>query len=714
MPPGPDPAPVVVPGHPVLVIGAGFSGTLTVVHLLRGPAPPGMRILWLEREPPFGRGLAYRTWDDNQLLNVPAGNMSALPDEPAHFLAWCRQGDPALNAGSFVPRRLYGDYLQQLLAATEQAHPAVLQRVAGEAVALLPGGPQRGFVAQLHDGRQVPAQQVVLALGHAPPAWPAEWSGPSDRSDSSDGSDQPDRPTRPGLAALAEDARCIANPWQLAALDALPQGQPVLLLGTGHTAVDVLFRLCSAGPRPVWMLSRRGLLPQAHRTATAAPVQRPWPAWLAGVPLEVRPLLRAVRTEAARCVAQGGDWRDAMNELRPHTPALWQALSLAQQRRFLRRLRPWWDVHRHRLAPSAHQRLGQLRADGHLQVLAGRLMDASTDADGLHLHVHVQDRGGGAVQVLHVAAVVNCSGPQTDVRAQAAPLVQQLLAQGWLQPDVLRQGLAFDADGRALGAGGQPVPGLHVIGPVLKARFWEATAVPELRGHAARLAGVVLQAVQQTVGDSQTAGQADQSGSGVPLQLLSAAGIARLAADATTDARPAAKPSAPWVSTPAVRAKAPTNALSDSLAPAAGFAPVPQPASCPPGLATLPVRLHPGDDLRRGIEAAVQAQGLAGGFVVAGIGSLRPALIRLAGAEHSLRLDQDLELLSLSGSVAAGHSHLHASVSLPDGRVLGGHVAYGCTVRTTAELLLALLPTWQLSREPDPATGYAELVVRPV
>jgi predicted DNA-binding protein with PD1-like motif len=129
-------------------------------------------------------------------------------------------------------------------------------------------------------------------------------------------------------------------------------------------------------------------------------------------------------------------------------------------------------------------------------------------------------------------------------------------------------------------------------------------------------------------------------------------------------------------------------------------------------MALLPLRLHPGDDLRRAIEAAVAAQGQEAAFVVCGIGSLRPAVLRLAGAETSLHLDAEFEILTLSGSVAGpggGGSHLHLSLSDAEGRVLGGHAGHGCTVRTTAELLLMLLPDWRFTREPDAATGHAEL-----
>jgi uncharacterized protein len=132
-----------------------------------------------------------------------------------------------------------------------------------------------------------------------------------------------------------------------------------------------------------------------------------------------------------------------------------------------------------------------------------------------------------------------------------------------------------------------------------------------------------------------------------------------------------------------------------------------------PAMTLLPIRLKPGDDLRRAIEAAVAAQDCGAAFVVSGIGSLSTTRLRLAGANEPTDIAGDVEILSLAGSVAVHASHLHASVADAAGRVLGGHVAHGCIVRTTAEVLLALLPDQHFSREFDPATGYEELVVRP-
>jgi len=128
---------------------------------------------------------------------------------------------------------------------------------------------------------------------------------------------------------------------------------------------------------------------------------------------------------------------------------------------------------------------------------------------------------------------------------------------------------------------------------------------------------------------------------------------------------------------------------------------------------TLPLRLNPGDDLRAALDAALPALGAEAAFVVSGIGSLREARVRLAGREAPHHVVGDLEILTLAGTLGAGGSHLHASLADADGHVLGGHVAPGCIVRTTAEILLAVLDDVAFTREPDPATGYAELAIRP-
>jgi uncharacterized protein len=130
------------------------------------------------------------------------------------------------------------------------------------------------------------------------------------------------------------------------------------------------------------------------------------------------------------------------------------------------------------------------------------------------------------------------------------------------------------------------------------------------------------------------------------------------------------------------------------------------------GMEPWALRLAPDADLRRSLEAVLGEQACGAAFVVGGIGSLRLARLRLAGRAEPETVPGDLEILTLAGSVSHDGAHLHMSVADASGRVLGGHVGYDCIVRTTAEVLLVLLPGWSFTRVPDPATGYDELVIR--
>lgn len=127
---------------------------------------------------------------------------------------------------------------------------------------------------------------------------------------------------------------------------------------------------------------------------------------------------------------------------------------------------------------------------------------------------------------------------------------------------------------------------------------------------------------------------------------------------------------------------------------------------------TLPLRLSPGEDLRAALVAAVASRGQGAAFVIAGIGSLSDARLRLAAADEATVVAGPSEILTLSGTLGVDHAHLHMSVSDAQGRVWGGHLLPGCCVRTTAEVLIAWLPDWRFTRELDAASGYPELVLR--
>ena len=126
----------------------------------------------------------------------------------------------------------------------------------------------------------------------------------------------------------------------------------------------------------------------------------------------------------------------------------------------------------------------------------------------------------------------------------------------------------------------------------------------------------------------------------------------------------------------------------------------------------VPLRLQPGADLRRVMEAWIAEQEEQAGCVLSAVGSMSVAQLRLAGATEATAIMGDLEILSLSGTLSPDGVHLHIAISGSSGAVIGGHLCVGSLVRTTAELVIGLLPEWQFRRERDPATGYAELAIK--
>ncbi|MGA9580967.1 MAG: FAD-dependent oxidoreductase, partial [Allosphingosinicella sp.] len=191
-------------------------------------------------------------------------------------------------------------------------------------------------------------------------------------------------------------------------------------------------------------------------------------------PARLGALVRAVRGREP--------WRASVDGLRPHSIALWQGLSEAERRRFLRHLRPWWDVHRHRIAPRVAARIEAMRASGRLEVAAARIARVEGDV------VTLARRGGGEIK-RRFDAVVNCTGPEGAVERIGDPLIVNLLASGRARPDPLGLGLDVDRDSRVLGSGASP--GLYALGPLTKGIFWEIVAVPDIRGQAAAVAKAI-------------------------------------------------------------------------------------------------------------------------------------------------------------------------------------------------------------------------------
>ncbi|VVE70021.1 hypothetical protein PCA31118_03401 [Pandoraea captiosa] len=455
----------------IVIVGAGFSGTALAVNLLRMATPGSVQLVLVNRSGAQARGVAYGTRSAKHILNVPAGNMSALTDHPGHFFEFCARTDPLVRPESFVSRERYGSYLAWLLDRSALGKQQYLTRIEAEVDAIAPTASAAGaprWRVQLSGARVVLADEVVLAVGNFPPR---NFPVPNQ--------------------AFYDSRRYIRDPWSPGALDAIPADAGVLLLGTGLTAIDVANVLARAdGRRKCYAVSRRGLLPQPHRCIRPGRTPEAGDGLRRAMGSDVRTYVRAIRATIRHARETGADWRDVLGSLRAHTPSLWACLSLKEKRRFLRHVQPFWDVHRHRLAPEAHLYFhGALHA-GDIALIRARVLDYRVFERGIQ--VTIRRRGVAEPETLSVEYVVNCTGPTSDLRAIDDPLFVQLRSDGLLRSDALGLGLEVDGRYQCLGQTLAPVEGLRYLGPLLKARYWEATAVPELRVHAQALARELL------------------------------------------------------------------------------------------------------------------------------------------------------------------------------------------------------------------------------
>lgn len=419
----------------VAIVGAGLSGSLLAALL----ASRGRDSILIDRSGVFGLGLAYSTTNDSHRLNVRSGRMSALADDPGHFVRWLEAtGHWDADPGAFAPRRVFGLYVQDLLA--EAVATGRVQRIAGEVVAIDPAG------LRLVDGREVRADRIVLATGNPAPQ---------------------NATAAPGV---------IPDAWVPGALDLVRPADDVVILGSGLTMIDVVLELEDRGwTGRATAISRRGLLPRPHDETQAYPSPRsPAPEHLSR------------RMKAFRGRARDIGWGAAMDELRTLNAGLWAGLADAERGRFLRHLRPWWDVHRHRIATDVARRIEALIDAGRLVVRAGRLEGVYPAPHGVE--VRWRPRRSDACEVTPARALIDCTGPGVDPTRTSDALTRALLDAGLARPDARRLGLDVDLEGRLISADGSPSDRIHVLGPPSRPAFWEIVAVPDIRVRARDLA----------------------------------------------------------------------------------------------------------------------------------------------------------------------------------------------------------------------------------
>ncbi|WP_371344941.1 FAD/NAD(P)-binding protein [Ancylobacter sp. IITR112] len=449
---------------PVAIIGGGFSGAAVAWHLLR-LHPALERVLVIEPRREVGRGLAYSAADPSHRINVPATRMSLLPDQPSHFNDWLDasgtlDADPAARRSggrNFPARAVFGTYVAAQIAALG---PRVEHLVAAaEAVEARADG----FLIRASDGSAVLAGIVVLAVAHAPPSPPSTLA-----------------------RALAGHPRFVADPWRDGALVAVRPEDRVLIVGTGLTMADIVASLERLGHRgAIVALSRRGLRSRGH----PAELHDPFGDFATAPARRAGELVRRIRTSVRQAEQAGMSWHCVLDQVRLQGGIIWNALPLAERARVLRHLRPFWDVHRFRIAPQVEEVLDRRMAAGTLHLRAGSLREVTVE-DGT-IHVTLRERRNGREVREAFDAVVTATGPAHGQVFAGNPVLAALAGAGLARPDPLGLGIEVAADGRAIGAAGVPTPGLYVAGPLARGTVGELMGLPDVTNYAIRIAQTV-------------------------------------------------------------------------------------------------------------------------------------------------------------------------------------------------------------------------------
>ncbi|CAM6111196.1 unnamed protein product [Calypogeia fissa] len=497
----------------IVIIGGGFTGSIAAVQLVRQATIP-LRITLINHGSPVARGIAYSSYRAEHLLNVPARNMSALAEDPDHFVNWLtKQSDYAqINIqqlrDEFMPRQLYGGYLQSILmeyvrTPSDDASCSIIRScsidlVEGEAVDIQLVGSSRpaeadatvqsdiatatvdptekGLVAQvfLSNGRCLDsADKVLLATGNETPA------------------------DLPGTASstVSHHPGWCANPWSDWPSKLPPNGATIALLGTGLTAVDAIITLLAKNwTGTIRAISRHGLLPHSHfkkdELQSIASVAADFPPANVNLcALTLNDLANMVEQHCERLRGLGFSPAILVDKMRPITQKIWQSWPLKDKREFMSRYAARWNILRHRIAPTLHTQIEAAISSGLLKVSAGSIQMVSACGDKLSIETCDQQ---GASHKVEASLVVNCTGPQTAFSKTRSYLLRNILRRGLIDPDGLDMGVCVSSDFCATDRKCERSPIFYVIGPLIRGTLWETIAVPELRQQARQVAQSLL------------------------------------------------------------------------------------------------------------------------------------------------------------------------------------------------------------------------------
>lgn len=465
----------LVRGAPVIaVIGGGFSGAAFAVHLVKRHGRRS-QIIVFEPRAHLGAGLAYGADDPSHRINVPAARMSLYPDNLQSFQNFVethpsRHSDAYIVAqdGQLYPQRsLFGTYARAEIAPYLESGAIRHQRSSVQSVVRS----EEGWRITDDAGSVTVADIVVIATTHPSPQVPSV------------------------LRPLKADPKLVADATLKDALAGIGSDESVLIVGNGLTSADVIATLNRQGHKGrILSISRRGLRSRGH----PASVQEPFGDFVTRPATRASELLRNIRTALREARSAGFSWHPVIDAVRSQGPEIWQALPIAERRRIVRFARPFWDVHRFRIAPQVEQVVEAALSEGRLEVLAASLREVQATATGFDVVLAVK---GKKPLTQHFDRIVVTTGPAHDGILKSQPFLKELHAAGHLSNCPTGLGIACDTSSRAVDENGHPLAFLFIAGPLARGTFGELMGLPQVTEHAVFVADQVAAAISGSFGE---------------------------------------------------------------------------------------------------------------------------------------------------------------------------------------------------------------------
>ncbi|NCD70565.1 FAD/NAD(P)-binding protein [Mucilaginibacter agri] len=461
----------------IAIIGGGFCGTMTAVHLMKRVTNP-LQIIIINTHFPLIKGIAYSTNYNGHLLNVPVESISALPEQSDHFLNWIQLQDDFKSIplqtlkDTFAPRKVFARYLNTIWkeALTSKHQQVGLQLIEDEVTNVTRDGEVLNL--ELQNSAPIVADYVVLATGNA-------------------------IPRNPPLADLSfyNSNLYYKNPWNDVCLQDLRSERDVLIIGNSLTMIDAVISLLENGfSKNIYTVSPHGF---------AIMPDYPVPPYDMDIledisqPYRLYDLVNTINKHMKRSKRLGISPIAVVNSLRHKLQDIWIGFSLEDKQRFLKRISPLWNAWRHRTPAAMYQKISNLINSGKLIPLTGRMRSA-IDKGG-YAEVIIADKKAGTEKFLEVERVINCTGSQIDVRLPGT-LLNNMHNNGLITADPLNIALNVDIDTcNVIDARGEKVPNIFTLGNNLKGMIWETTGIPEMRVQAVNVADSLVELLAKEV-----------------------------------------------------------------------------------------------------------------------------------------------------------------------------------------------------------------------